>query len=55
MTITLKYVVNCEVLGLEESFSGICFGYAFSKTYVYVTTREKVLCKNLKYVSMKFA
>jgi hypothetical protein len=33
MTTTLKYVVNYEVLGLEESFSGTCFGHAFSKTY----------------------
>jgi hypothetical protein len=33
MTIVLKYVVNCEVLGLEESFNGTCFGHAFFKTY----------------------
>jgi hypothetical protein len=32
MTTTLKYVVSYEVLGLEESFNGICFGHAFSKT-----------------------
>jgi hypothetical protein len=55
MTTTFKYVVNCEVLGLKESFSGTRFGYAFSKTYEYVTTKERVLCKNLKYVSIKFA
>jgi hypothetical protein len=24
MTITLKFIVNCEILGLEESFNGIC-------------------------------
>jgi hypothetical protein len=33
MTPTFKYVVNCEVLGLEESYNGTCFGHAFSKTY----------------------
>jgi hypothetical protein len=33
MTTTFKFVVNCEVLGLEESFNGTCFGHAFSKTY----------------------
>jgi hypothetical protein len=32
MTIDLKSVVNYEVLGLEESFNGTCFGHAFSKT-----------------------
>ncbi len=32
MTTTLKFVVNCKVLGLEESFNGTCFGHAFSKT-----------------------
>jgi hypothetical protein len=33
MTITVKYVVNRGVLGLEESFIGTCFGHAFFKTY----------------------
>jgi hypothetical protein len=33
MTTTLKYVVNYEVLGLEESFNSTCFGHAFSRTY----------------------
>jgi len=27
----LKSIVNCESLGLEESFQGTCFGHAFSK------------------------
>jgi hypothetical protein len=31
MTITLKLVVSCEVLDLEENFQGTCFGHAFSK------------------------
>jgi hypothetical protein len=31
MTTTFKFVVNCEILGLEESFNGICFSHAFSK------------------------
>ncbi len=35
MTTTLKLVLSCDVLGLEESFHGICFGHAFSKTYQY--------------------
>jgi hypothetical protein len=31
MTIVLKFVVNCKVLGLDENFQGSCFGHAFSK------------------------
>jgi hypothetical protein len=52
MTTSFKFVVNCEVLGLEESFNNTCFGHAFSKTYI--TAKER-LCKNLKFVSIKFA
>jgi hypothetical protein len=51
MTI-FKFVVNCEVLGLEESFNGTYFGHAFSKTCQYVIAGKRV-CKNLKYVSIK--
>jgi hypothetical protein len=43
MTIILKFVVNCEVLGMEESFQGICFGHAFFKAYQYGTTKGKKL------------
>jgi hypothetical protein len=53
MTTTLKFVINCEVLGLEENFDGICFGHAFFKTYQYVIAKERV-CKNLKFVSIMF-
>ncbi len=42
MTTTLKFVVDCEVLGLEESFNGICFGHAFCKTYQYVIVEKRV-------------
>jgi hypothetical protein len=54
MTTTLKIVVNCEGLGLKKSFNGTCFGHAISKTCQYVII-EKRVCKNLKYVSVKFA
>jgi hypothetical protein len=54
VTTTLKSIVSRNVLGLEESFSGICFGHAFSKTCQYDTTKEKV-CKDLCYVSIKVA
>ncbi len=54
MTTTLKAVVNCEPLGLKESFKNTCFGHAFSKASQYYTPKEKV-CKDLKYVSIKSA
>jgi hypothetical protein len=54
MTGVLKFVVNCEYLGIEESFQGTCFGHAFSKACQYGITKEKV-CSNLKYVSIKSA
>jgi hypothetical protein len=31
MTIALKYVVKCEVVSLDESFKGSCFGHVFPK------------------------
>jgi hypothetical protein len=46
------YYCSCEILGLQESFNGACFGPAFSKTCQYVTIDEKT-CKNLRYVSIK--
>jgi hypothetical protein len=45
--------MNCEILGLKESFQGTCFGHAFSKARQYVTTYENV-CEGFKYVSIKF-
>jgi hypothetical protein len=53
MTIALKSCVSCEPLGLEKSFQQICFVHDFSKACQYGITKEKV-CKNLKYVSIKF-
>ncbi len=31
MIIALNAFVSCDILGLEESYQGICFGRAFSK------------------------
>ncbi len=49
----LKSIISCECLSLEESFQGSCFGHVFVKACQYGSTNEKV-CKNLKYVSIKF-
>ncbi len=54
LTNVLKYVIKCETLGLKESFQGTYFGYVFSKACQSTTTNDKV-CKNLKYVSIKYA
>jgi hypothetical protein len=39
MTTILKFMVNCEVLGVEENFQNICFGHAFSKACQYGTLK----------------
>jgi hypothetical protein len=31
MITTLKSIVSCDVLGLEESFQGTCFDHVFLK------------------------
>jgi len=31
MTIALKFIVKCEILGLNQSFQSTCFGHAFFK------------------------
>ncbi len=54
LTNALKSIIKCETLGLEESFQGTCFGHVFSKACQYATIDNKV-CKNLKYVSIKYA
>jgi len=52
MRIVLKFVVKCEVFGLNESFQSVCFGHAFSKACQYATINKKV-CKNFKFISIK--
>jgi len=52
MTIVLIFVVNCEVLGMEESFQGTCFGHALSKACQYGIV-EEFFSKNLKHISIK--
>ncbi len=51
MIITLKWVVDCEVLGVNESFQSTHFGHALEKAS---TSNERV-CKGFRYVSIKFA
>jgi len=35
MTIVLKSIVKCEILGLDESFQSTWFGYAFGMLVCY--------------------
>ncbi len=52
ITIVLKSIIKFEVLGLDQSFQGTCFGHGFLKTCQYVTINEKV-CKNPQFISIK--
>ncbi len=52
MNFAWKIVLSCDILGLEESYQGICFGHAFSKAYQYAIANEKVY-KDLTYVFLK--
>jgi hypothetical protein len=52
MTIVLKYVVKCEVLGLDESFEGSYFCHVFSKTCQNAIIDEKNY-RNFKFVLIK--
>jgi hypothetical protein len=52
MTIALKSIMKCEVLGLDEKKLRYLFSPFFSKTCKYATTNEKV-GKNLKFISIK--
>jgi len=52
MTSTLKIIISCDILGLEEIYQSICFAHAFSKACQYATTNEKV-CKDLTCVYTK--
>ncbi len=46
--------MNYEALRFKESYQGIFFGHAFSKTCHYATIHGKV-SRGLKHVSIKFA
>jgi hypothetical protein len=54
MTIALKSIVSCDILGLTKSFQSNCFSHAFSKAYQYALVDE-IFCKGLKYVFVKIA
>jgi hypothetical protein len=54
MTIALKSIISCDVLGLTKSFHGSYFGHAFFEACKYASTDEKVY-KGLKYVFVKIA
>ncbi len=43
MATTLKSIVSCDILGLEEIFQGTCFGHAFSKACQHATIEGKSL------------
>jgi hypothetical protein len=52
ITTALKSMVNCEVLGLEETFQGTCFGHAFLKhvnmgqLYIFLVNQPSLINKS---------
>ncbi len=54
MTIALKFVINYELLMLEESYQISCFEHVFFKACQYGIVDDK-MCKRLKHVSIEFA
>jgi hypothetical protein len=47
ITTTIKYIINCEVLGMEEGLQSTCCSHAIFKACQYGTIEKKV-CKNFK-------
>jgi hypothetical protein len=54
MTTSLKSIMKCKVLSLDESFQGTCFDLLFKKACQYAIIDKKV-CGNFIFVSIKFA
>jgi hypothetical protein len=54
MIAILKSIISCDVLGLEESFQGTCFGHVFFEVCEYATMDE-FFCKGLRNVFIKAA
>jgi hypothetical protein len=52
MTIALKSITRCEVLGLDENIQCTCFGHDFFKACQYATIDKKV-CRNFRFVLIK--
>ena len=50
----LSSVVSCDVLGLNEPYSGTCFGHVMSKVCKYNTNLDTI-CSSMKHVSLKNA
>jgi hypothetical protein len=53
MTLTLKFVMDCELFGLEDNFQNICFGHAFFKIMLMWENTKNIFIK-FKYVSIKW-
>jgi hypothetical protein len=45
MIVDLKFIMKCEILGLDESFEGSYFGHAFPK-HVNMPPLQKILQKS---------
>jgi hypothetical protein len=54
MATTLRSIVDCRLLKLQQVYEGMCFGHIMFKTCKYVTNDEMVSA-GLKHVSVKVA
>ncbi len=54
MIFALRSIVNCDILGLKESFNGSCFGHVLCKGCQYGIVEENI-CKDMRFVSIKNA
>jgi hypothetical protein len=52
MTSTLRSIMSCGILRLEESFNGSCFKHVFSKACQYGTVEGKVY-KDMRFVQLR--
>jgi hypothetical protein len=56
MTITLKFIVSCEAMGLDKSFQGTYFDLTFFKACQYAKIDEKCAKASFvhKYIQLYF-
>jgi hypothetical protein len=53
MTMALKFMISCEVLGLVTAFDNVCFEHTMRKVVQYAINNDKI-SKYLMLVSVKF-
>ncbi len=52
MAVTMRFIVGCHTLKLQQVYEATCFDHVMSKTCQYATNDDKVVI-GLKHVSVK--